>query len=96
MTDEEIEEQAIRDAMKVWQGQVVLPYVRCTECPPDEIKQRCVCDIMEGTALCAKHWIEKRVRELQAAEPIVKEPFPVAELKYGGLTPLDVDDFARL
>ena len=96
MTDQEIEEQAIRDAMKVWQGQVVLPYVRCTECPPDEIKQRCVCDIMEGTALCAKHWIEKRVRELQAAEPIVKEPFPVAELKYGGLTPLDVDDFARL
>lgn len=96
MTDEEIEEQAIRDAMKVWQGQVVLPYVHCTECPPDQIKQRCVCNIMEGTAMCAKHWIEKRVRELQAAEPTVKEPFPVAELKYGGLTPLDVDDFARL
>lgn len=99
MTDEEIEEQAIRDAMKVWQGQVVLPYVHCTECPPDEIKQRCVCDIMEGTAMCAKHWILKRIdelkaNELKANEP--KEPFPVAELKYGGLTPLDVDDFARL
>lgn len=96
MTDQEIEEQAIRDAMKVWEGQVILPYVRCTECPPDNIKQRCVCDVKEGTALCARHWIEKRVRELQAAEPTVKEPFPVAELKYGGLTPLDVDDFARL
>lgn len=83
MTDEEIEEQAIRDAMKVWQGQVVLPYVRCTECPPDQIKQRCVCDVMEGTAMCAKHWIEKRVRELKAAEATVKAP-------------LDVDDFARL
>lgn len=101
MTDEEIEEQAIRDAMKVWQGQVVLPYVRCTECPPDEIKQRCVCNVMDGTAMCAKHWIERRVRELKvmelkAGEPIVKGPFPVAELKYGGLTPLDVDDFAKI
>lgn len=99
MTDEEIEEQAIRDAMKVWQGQVVLPYVRCTECPPDEIKQRCVCNVVDGTAMCAKHWILKRIDELKANdlkanEP--KEPFPVAELKYGGLTPLDVDDFARL
>lgn len=96
MTDQEIEEQAIRDAMKAWRGQVVLPYVHCTECPPDQIKQRCVCDVMEGTAICARHWIERRVRELKAAEPIVKEPFPVAELKYGGLTPLDVEDFARL
>ena len=96
MTDKEIEEQAIRDAMKVWQGQVVLPYVRCTECPPDRIKQRCVVNIVDGTAICARHWIENRVRELKAAEPTVKEPFPVAELKYGGLTPLDVDDFARI
>lgn len=96
MTDQEIEEQAIKDAMKIWQGQVVLPYVHCSECPPDQIKQRCVCNIMEGTAMCARHWIERRVRELNAAEQIVKEPFPVAELKGCGLTPLDVDDFARL
>lgn len=97
MIENEIEEQAIKDAVKIWQGQNVLPYVRCTECPPDEIKQRCICNVMDGTALCAKHWIKKRVKELlEPAMPTVKEPFPVAELKYGGLTPLDVDDFARL
>lgn len=95
-TNEELEEEAIRQAQKVWGGQVVLPYVHCTECPPDEIKQRCVVNVMEGTAICARHWIEKRVRELQAAEPIVKEPFPVAELKGGSLIPLDTDDFAKI
>ena len=95
-TDIELEEEAIRQAQKVWGGQVVLPLVHCSECPPDKIKRRCVCNVMDGTAICAKHWIERRVRELKDAEPIVKGPFPVAELKYGGLTPLDVDDFARL
>lgn len=25
-----------------------------------------------------------------------KKPFPVAELKYGGLVPLDVEDFSRV
>jgi hypothetical protein len=96
MTDQEIEEKAIKDAMKVWKGQVVLPYVHCSYCPPDQIKQHCVCNVVEGTAMCARHWIERRVRELKAAEFTVKEPFPVAELKGCGLTPLDVDDFARL
>lgn len=26
----------------------------------------------------------------------IKKPFPVAELKYGGLVPLDVEDFAKV
>lgn len=65
-TDEELEEEAIRAAQKVWGGQVVLPYVHCTECPPDQIKQRCVCDVMTGTAICARHWIERRLKELKA------------------------------
>lgn len=64
-TDEEIEEEAINAARKVWEGQIILPYVHCTECPPDQIKQRCVCDVMTGTAICAKHWILKRIKELQ-------------------------------
>lgn len=98
-TDEEIEEEAINAARKVWESQIVLPYVHCTECPPTMMKQRCVCNVMDGTAICAKHWILKRIAELKAAELKAtepKEPFPVAELKYGGLIPLDVADFSSL
>lgn len=79
-TDEELEEEAIRQAQKVWQGQVVLPYVHCTECPPDQIKQRCVVNIVDGTAICAKHWIERRLKELKAQNS----------------PKLDIDDFAKI
>lgn len=79
-TDEELEEEAIRDAQKVWGGQVVLPYVHCTICPPDQIKQRCVVDMIEGTAVCARHWIERRL----------------AELKAQNKPKLDTDDFAKI
>lgn len=64
-TDEELENEAWEQTKKAWEGQVVLPYVHCTECPPEQIKQRCVCDVMSGTAICAKHWFERRLKELK-------------------------------
>lgn len=64
-TDEEIEEEAVKAARKVWSGQFLLPYVHCNLCHPADPKQRCVCDIMTGNSLCAKHWIERKIKELQ-------------------------------
>lgn len=37
-----------------------------------------------------------RAKQLFPDKPEPKEPFPVAELKYGGLVPLDVEDFAKV
>lgn len=79
-TQEELEEEAIRQAQKVWGGQVVLPYVHCTICLPDYFKQRCVVNIVDGTAICAKHWIERRLNELKAQNS----------------PKLDTDDFAKI
>lgn len=120
--DELIEDEVIEQAKRIW-GRPCrdeyrpfpdLPYVHCTECGPYEVKRPCVCDVVEGTALCAKHWIRKRVQELKELrqEPKKpKEPFPVAELRYGGLVPvstggqpfmathripLDLEEFCRL
>lgn len=100
--DELIEDEVIEQAKRIWgrpyskkeRSYLDLPYVYCTECGSNAIKKPCVCNIVEGTALCAQHWIKKRVQELkelrkEAMKP--KEPFPVAELKYGGLTPVETD-----
>ena len=121
--DELIEDEVIEQAKRIWgrpysekeRPYLDLPYVHCTECGPYDVKRPCVCSVVEGTALCAQHWIKKRVQELkelrkEALKP--KEPFPVAELKYGGLVPvetgsrtlimathripLDLDEFCRL
>ncbi len=37
-----------------------------------------------------------RADELFPDPAELKKPFPVAELKYGGLVPLDVEDFAKV
>jgi hypothetical protein len=55
--------------------------------------------VLTGECWCRKHYFEKRLDEackeyLEKLKP--KKPFPVAELKYGSLVPLDVDDFARI
>lgn len=92
-TDEEIiEDEVYEQALRIWGGPrgarepwFQLPYTHCTMCPPDEIKRPCICNVVDGTALCAQHWIEERVKERLA---LMKKP--VMTIK------LDLDDFARL
>lgn len=84
--------------------QVRLPFVYCTECErmyrrENLMKTPCVIDVVRMTAKCSWHFAleleEELCREyMEAHKP--KEPFPVAELKHGGLVPLDVEDFARV
>ena len=98
-TEKELEDEAWRDAKRVFDGQFVLPFTYCTECRPDEGKIHCVANVMTGEALCFKHWFLRHLDELKVknqSETEPKEPFPVAELKHGGLTPLDLNDFARI
>ena len=78
-------------------------YTWCDHCPGDSAykrahlpKQPCICRPYEGDAICARCWAkeqeEKLCREyLESLDRLnkPKEPFPVAELKYGGLTPVD-------
>lgn len=94
MTDEEIiTDEVIEQAKKIWGGPraareepwLQLPYTHCTYCDPMDIKKPCVCNVVDGTALCAQHWIEERVKERLA---LMKKP--VMTIK------LDLDDFARL
>lgn len=76
----------------------------CSECHPAERRlQYVVSDVLTGKAWCMQHYLEKKEREaceeylvehLDGSKP--KAPFPVGELKYGGLVPLDVEDFARI
>lgn len=72
----------------------------CSECHPAERRlQYVVSSVLTGECWCRKHYFEKRLDEackeyLESHKP--KKPFPVAELKYGSLVPLDVDDFARI
>lgn len=78
----------------------------CDSCPGlsiHKITQRCICSPVTGTAICARCWAKEREEELckeylESLERInkPKEPFPVAELKHGGLVPLDVADFAKI
>lgn len=71
----------------------------CPGSPLERIKRPCLCRPSEGDAICPSCWALEKEKELmdmlvKAKKP--KEPFPVAELKYGGLVPLDVEDFARI
>ena len=91
---------------KVW-GNPNAPLVTttCDSCPGlsiHKIPQRCICSVVTGQSICAECWSkeceEKLCKEyLEALERInqPKEPFPVAELRNGGLVPLDVADFAK-
>ena len=67
-----IEDEVYEQALRIWGGPrgardpwQQLPYTHCTRCPPDEIKRPCVCNVVDGTALCAQHWIEERIRLLK-------------------------------
>lgn len=79
-----------------------LPMGYCDKCPGDgkfRLRQPCFIFLETHESLCAYHFVEKRERELckeylEALKP--KKPFPVAELKYGSLVPLDVEDFSRI
>lgn len=93
-TDEEIvEEEVIEQAKRIWgrpydakeRPWLDLPYTHCTYCDPSDIKKPCVCNVVDGTALCCRHWIEERIKERLALMPK-----PVMTIK------LDLEDFARL
>lgn len=81
-----------------------LPMEYCTECAvmhgrENLLKPHFIVDVERMRATCAWHFAkeleEKLCKEYMDAR-IPKKPFPVAELKYGGLVPLDVEDFARI
>lgn len=93
-TDEEIiTDDVYEQAKRIWGGPraarerpwLDLPYTHCTSCPPDALKRPCVCNVVDGTALCAEHWIEARIQERLAMMP--KAPVALR---------LDLDDFARI
>lgn len=94
-TEEEIiEDEVIEQAKRIWgrpydekeRPWLDLPYTHCTYCDPMDIKKPCVCNVVDGTALCAQHWIEERVKERLALMPKA----PMMTIK------LDLEDFARL
>lgn len=64
-----------------------LPYTYCILCG-DGIKRPCVCSVVDGSALCVRHWISRRIKE-RLAEAREKKKAVVAKIE------LDVDDFAR-
>ena len=65
-TDKELEDEAWEQAKKVYGGEVMLPFVHCTCCPVTEGKQHCVANLVEGTALCFKHFYLHRLDKLKA------------------------------
>lgn len=84
-TDEELESEALEMARKIWENpNFSLPYTYCSRCEDDPpMKQRCVCFIATGEALCARHWIEDKVRQLKEAQPVMT-------------VKLDLADFAKI
>lgn len=93
MTDEEtITDEVYEQAKRIWGGPraaretpwLDLPYTHCTSCPPDAMKRPCVCNVVDGTALCAEHWIEARIKERLA---MTKAPVVIR---------LNLEDFARI
>ena len=82
MTVEEQREEFIQKALKSGQ----LWFDKCDHCGSVRHGFYCLLDRTFKCIVCAA--------EEKFPEP--KEPFPVAELKHGGLVPLDVDDFARI
>lgn len=100
--------ETVRDRVaRIW-GNTNVPLVNttCDSCQGLSVhkrSQRCLCSVVTGQSICAECWAreceENLCREyLEGLERInrPKEPFPVAELKYGGLVPLDVADFAKI
>lgn len=91
MTDEDIENHAVECAKAIWESkQFNLPYTYCTECSTRDIKQRCVCDVVDMSALCARHWILRKIEKMKAERDRQKITIRVVTPK------LDVADFARL
>jgi len=88
-TEEEIiEAEAIESAKHIWGNpDMHLPYTHCTYCDPDDGNKPCVCRIQDMTTLCARHWIEDRIRLLRQ----LKE-----ESRQRNKPSLDLEDFARL
>ena len=95
-TEEEIiEEEVVAQAKRIWERPydkterpwLDLPYTYCTLCD-DYIKRPCVCSVVDGSALCARHWIAQRIKE-RLAEAREKKKL-VAKVV------LDVDDFSRI
>lgn len=85
-----IEDEVYEQALRIWGGPrgarepfLQLPYTHCTRCPPDEIKRPCVCNVVDGTALCAQHWIEERIKLLKEQRTKV-------------VAKLDLKDFCRI
>jgi hypothetical protein len=62
--------------------------MHCEECGQVE---RCCPSVLERKMLCYGCFVKKVDEERYAR---LVRPFPVAELKHGGLMPLDVEDFA--
>lgn len=96
-TEEEIiEDEVVEQAKRIWGGPRCpreepwrsLPYTYCTMCGDYDIKRPCVCSVVDGTALCARHWIAQRIKE-RLAESREKKKL-VAKVV------LDVDDFSRI
>ena len=100
--------ELVRESVaKVW-GNPNAPLVTttCDSCPGlsiHKIPQRCICSVVTGQSICARCWAREREEQLskeylEGLERInkPKEPFPVAELRHGGLVPLDVADFAKI
>jgi len=96
-TEEEIiEDEVVEQAKRIWgrtynkeeKPWLDLPYTYCTMCGDDYIKRPCVCNVVDGSALCARHWISKRIKE-RLAEAREKK-------KVVATVVLDVDDFARI
>ena len=76
----------------------------CTECErmyrrEHLMKTPCVVDVYRGVCICSYHFareLEEQLCKEYLEAHKQKEPFPVAELRNGGLVPLDVEDFARI
>lgn len=93
MTDDEIEAEAIRLAQDIWNNRELhLPYTYCTECDDGDrmLKRPCVCDMMDMSALCARHWIMRKIDQMKKERDQQKITIRVVTPK------LDVADFARL
>lgn len=86
--EELIEEEAVQCARAIWDSkQFDLPYTYCTSCPSDALKRPCVCNVVDGTALCPQHWIEEQVRKRME---LLKHKQVITRVK------LDLDDFSRI
>lgn len=86
--EELIEDEAIECAMAIWDSkQFDLPYTYCTECSTRDIKQRCVCNVVDMSALCARHWILRKIDQIKKERGYKQV---ITRVK------LDLEDFCRI